>query len=156
VFSQTVEYALRAVVIVASAEGRPMVTADIAKATDVPMGYLYKVLQQLGRGDLVHSQRGLKGGFTLARPPEKITLLDVVNAIDPFKRIKRCPMDQVQEVDVLCPLHKRIDDAMAHVERAFAETTIDELLCTDENCYPLCLRIHDTPEKEEARGPTGV
>jgi len=149
VFSQTVEYALRAVVTIANADGQPMVSADIAKATDVPMGYLYKVLQQLGRSDLVHSQRGLKGGFTLAKPPEKITLLDVINAIEPFKRIKRCPLDQVQEVDVLCPLHQRIDDAMAHVERAFAETTIDELLCTDEDRLPLCLRISDTPGEQE-------
>jgi Rrf2 family protein len=151
VFSQTVEYALRAVVALASEEGRPMVSASIAKVTDVPMGYLYKVLQQLGRGDLVRSQRGLKGGFTLARPPEKITLLDVVNAVDPFKRIKRCPLDQVPEVDTLCPLHKRIDDALAHVERAFAETTIDELLCTEENQYPLCLRVYDTPGNGETR-----
>lgn len=150
--SQTVEYALRAVVTLASAEGRPMVTANLAKATDVPMGYLYKVLQQLGRRDLVQSQRGSKGGFTLRKKPEEITLLEVINAVDPFKRIHRCPMDQIQEVDVLCPLHHRIDEAMANLEKAFRETTIDELLCDAERPYPLCMTLHDAPEEEPASG----
>jgi Rrf2 family transcriptional regulator, nitric oxide-sensitive transcriptional repressor len=143
--SQTVEYALRAVVTLATAEGSPMVTADIAKATDVPMGYLYKVLQQLGRNDLVQSQRGSKGGFTLRRKPEEITLLEVINAVDPLKRIHRCPMDQIQEVDALCALHQRIDDAMAALEKAFNDTTVEELLCDSERRYPLCMALHDAP-----------
>ncbi|MGD8414149.1 MAG: Rrf2 family transcriptional regulator [Candidatus Latescibacterota bacterium] len=148
--SQTVEYALRAVVTLASAEGRPMVTANLAKATDVPMGYLYKVLQQLGRRDLVQSQRGSKGGFTLRKKPEEITLLEVINAVDPFKRIHRCPMDQIQEVDVLCPLHHRIDEAMGALEKAFRDTTVDELLCDSERPYPLCMTLHEAPEDEQA------
>lgn len=147
-FSQTVEYALRAVVALASGGGQPIVTSQLAKATEVPEGYLYKVLQQLGRKNLVQSQRGSKGGYTLTKPPEEITLLSVINAVDPVKRIQRCPMDQVAEVDVLCPLHKRIDDAMAHVEEAFRNTTVDELLCDSERSYPLCMALH-TPDDEE-------
>lgn len=126
-----------------------MVTANLAKITDVPMGYLYKVLQQLGRSDLVQSQRGSKGGFTLRKKPEEITLLEVINAVDPFKRIHKCPMDQIQEVDVLCPLHHRLDEAMGNLERAFAETTIDELLCDTERPYPLCMALHDGPAEPE-------
>lgn len=152
--SQTVEYALRAVVTLASVEGSPMVTADIAKATDVPMGYLYKVLQQLGRNDLVQSQRGSKGGFTLRKKPKDITLLEVINAVDPLKRIQRCPMDQVEEVDVLCALHKRIDDAMAALEKAFADTTVEELLCDTDRPYPLCMTLHDSPEETEEQTGT--
>lgn len=144
--SQTVEYALRAVVTLANAGGRPMVTADIAKATEVPMGYLYKVLQQLGRNDLVQSQRGSKGGFTLRKDPQTLTLLEVINAVDPLKRIHRCPMDQIQEVDVLCALHKRIDDAMAALEKAFADTTVEELLCDTDRPYPLCMALHETTD----------
>ncbi|MCK5406297.1 MAG: Rrf2 family transcriptional regulator [Candidatus Krumholzibacteria bacterium] len=148
--SQTVEYALRAVVALANENGRPMVTANLAKITDVPMGYLYKVLQQLGRSDLVVSQRGSKGGFTLHKKPEDITLLEVINAVDPFKRIHRCPMDQIQEVDVLCPLHHRLDEAMGALQEAFATTTIDELLCDPERPYPLCMAQHDESDESEA------
>jgi Rrf2 family protein len=127
-----------------------MVTANLAKITDVPMGYLYKVLQQLGRNDLVQSQRGSKGGFTLRKKPEDITLLEIINAVDPFKRIHRCPMDQVQEVDVLCPLHHRIDEAMGTLESAFRNTTVDELLCDAERPYPLCMTLHEAPDEAEA------
>jgi Rrf2 family nitric oxide-sensitive transcriptional repressor len=149
--SQTVEYALRAVVTLASADGRPMVTANLAKVTDVPMGYLYKVLQQLGRRDLVQSQRGSKGGFTLRKKPADITLLEVINAVDPFKRIHRCPMDQIQEVDALCPLHHRIDEAMGEMEKAFRDTTIDELLCDTERPYPLCMMLHEVPAEDQTK-----
>lgn len=153
--SQTVEYALRAVVTLASVDGKPMVTANLAKKTDVPMGYLYKVLQQLGRKDLVQSQRGSKGGFTLRKKPVDITLLEIINAVDPFKRIHRCPMDQVQEVDVLCPLHHRIDEAMGALEKAFRETTVEELLCDAERPFPLCMTLHESMEKDQEQQASG-
>ena len=63
--SQTAEYALRAIVYLAGQE-LPQTTQQIAATTRVPAGYLSKVLQALARGGLVHSQRGLHGGFTLA------------------------------------------------------------------------------------------
>jgi len=58
-FSQIAEYALRAVVRVASHHGRPQTTQQIAAATRVPAGYLSKVMQALGRAGLINSQRGL-------------------------------------------------------------------------------------------------
>ncbi|NUQ01687.1 MAG: Rrf2 family transcriptional regulator, partial [Armatimonadetes bacterium] len=91
--SQTAEYALRAIVcLAAQPEGR-LTTPQIAGATRVPAGYLSKVLQLLGRAGLVRSQRGLGGGFVLARPAELISVLDVVNAVDPIQRITGCPLE---------------------------------------------------------------
>ena len=90
--SQTSEYALRAVVCIGGGVGRPMTTQEIAKLTRVPQGYLSKVLQSLSKAGLVHSQRGLGGGFVLARAIDDLTLLDVINAVDPLKRITRCPL----------------------------------------------------------------
>ena len=66
-FSQTLEYALRIVVYIAGAGGKPATTRQIALATHVPESYLSKVLQGLSRGGLVSSQRGLHGGSVLAR-----------------------------------------------------------------------------------------
>ena len=68
--SQTVEYALRAVVYLADQGEAARTTQQIAEATRVPPAYLSKVMQGLSRGKLVHSQRGLHGGFTLAREPK--------------------------------------------------------------------------------------
>src|SRR5215468_2799988 len=90
--SQTVEYALRAVVFLADqAEART--TQQIAERTKVPAPYLAKVMQSLNRADLVHAQRGLHGGFTLAQSPEKLTIWDVVQAVEPFQRIRTCPLE---------------------------------------------------------------
>src|SRR5437016_30366 len=125
-FSQTVEYALRAAVYLASQEG-PRTTQQIAEATRVPAGYLAKVMQGLSRGGLVHSQRGLGGGFTLSRPADELTVLDVVQAVDPLRRIRSCPLGIKGHLN-LCPLHRRLDQAIRLVEDALRESTLAELL----------------------------
>src|SRR5689334_18543405 len=71
--SQTAEYALRAVVCLGNQAGTPLTTQQIAEVTRVPVGYLAKVMQALGRGGIVSSQRGLHGGFTLARPMDELS-----------------------------------------------------------------------------------
>lgn len=125
--SQTAEYALRAVVYLASRPNQAQTTQQIAEATKVPAGYLSKVMQGLSRAGLVHSQRGLHGGFTLAAAADKLTVLDVVQAVDPLRRIRRCPLGIKGHVN-LCPLHRRLDNAIGLVEQALRESTISELL----------------------------
>lgn len=137
-FSQTVEYALRAAVTLAADPGTPRTSEQIAGQTQVPRGYLSKVLQQMVRADLVHSQRGLHGGFTLVRSPESITILEVVNAVDPIERITECPLGLEAHKEALCPLHRRVDDALAMIERAFGETTLAEVLADPSKQRPLC------------------
>src|SRR6516165_4767697 len=105
VISQTAEYALRAVVALGSQRGGPMTTQDIASRTRVPAGYLSKVLQALGRAGLVEGQRGLGGGFALARPMQEMTVLDVINAVDPLQRIERCPLGRPDHKVRMCALH---------------------------------------------------
>jgi Rrf2 family transcriptional regulator, nitric oxide-sensitive transcriptional repressor len=134
VISQTAEYALRIVVWLASRHPAPQTTREVAEATRIPPGYLAKVLQNLGRGGLVNSQRGLHGGFTLARAPEAITPLEVVNAIDPIRRLAGCPLGLEEHGSRLCPLHRKLDDAMAHVESALGATRISELVGTEPFC----------------------
>ncbi len=126
-FSQTAEYALRAVVYLASQHDEPRTVQQIAEVTCVPAGYLSKVLQGLSRSDLVHSQRGLHGGFVLAVPASILTVCDIIQAVDPIRRIKGCPLGLKGHVN-LCPLHRRLDNAVATVEQALKESTIAELL----------------------------
>ena len=150
--SPTAEYALRAIVAIAQSSGAAVVTPTIAEITRVPPGYLPKVLQTLRRAGLVHSKRGLGGGFTLARPAEELTVLEVVNAVDPIKRIDRCPLGIDSHGTNLCPLHKRLDDATALVEQSFASTTITELLAEPGRSTPLCqpikpIDLATSPEK---------
>jgi Rrf2 family transcriptional regulator, nitric oxide-sensitive transcriptional repressor len=137
-FSQTVEYALRAVVHLSSVAPRAQTTDQIATTTLVPKAYLSKVLQALVRGGIVHSQRGGAGGMTLVKPPAKLSILDVVNAVEPIQRIKTCPLGLKAHGHKLCPLHRRMDNALAATEKAFATTTLAEVLADPSKSKPLC------------------
>jgi Rrf2 family transcriptional regulator, nitric oxide-sensitive transcriptional repressor len=136
--SRTAEYALRAIVFLADQKDKALTTQQIAEATRVPAGYLSKVLQALGRAGLVVSQRGLHGGFTLGQGPEQISVLTVINAVDPVQRIRRCPLGVESHSHQLCPLHHRLDSAMEMVEHAFGETSVAELLVGPGQLRPLC------------------
>lgn len=129
-FSNTSEYALRAIVHLAANPDKPCTNGDIAEATQVPPGYLSKVLQSLGRAGLVNAQRGPTGGFTLSRQPEDMTVLEVVNAVDPIQRITKCPLNIPSHAAKLCKLHARLDDAIALVEDALGASSIAEMLET--------------------------
>lgn len=137
-FSQTVEYALRAVVHLAFEAPDPRTTDQIATATLVPRAYLSKVLQSLTKGGLVHSQRGQGGGMTLTRKPDEMTILEVVNAVEPIQRIRTCPLGISTHGARLCPLHRRVDNALALVEKAFGNTTLAEVLADPSRSVPLC------------------
>ena len=137
-FSQTAEYALRAVVSLADSGGQPLTTQQLANVTQVPIDYLSKVMQSLGRYGLVESQRGKHGGFKLTRPAHRLTILDVMNAVDPLPRIRTCPLKLKGHGRQLCPLHRRLDDAVSSVEKAFADTPISDLLAPEVDIRPLC------------------
>ena len=136
--SQTAEYALRAVVCLADHPDGPLTTQQLARTTNVPADYLSKVLQALGRAGLVKSQRGLGGGFTLTRAPETLTALEVVNIVDPLKRIEQCPRNVDVHFPNLCPLHRRLDDAVAKLEKELGDCMIAELLTNSHANGPLC------------------
>jgi Rrf2 family protein len=136
--SQTAEYALRAIVQLATHEGHAQTVQQIADETKVPVHYLSKVLQALGRAKLIHSQRGLHGGFTLVRSPETLTVYEIVGAVDPVQRITTCPLGLEAHGTNLCPLHKRLDNACLMVEEAFRSSTIADLLAEPTTSKPLC------------------
>jgi Rrf2 family protein len=138
VLTQTVEYALRAVAHLGQESPQARTTDQIAAATRVPKAYLSKVLQALVRGGIVHSQRGAHGGMTLAKSPFELTILEVVNAVDPVRRIKSCPLELAAHGVRLCPLHRRLDDALASFEDAFRRTTLAEVLAEPSESVPLC------------------
>jgi Rrf2 family protein len=137
-FSQTVEYALRAVVHLAYEAPAARTTAQIAEATRVPRDYLAKILQGLAKKGIVQTQRGVGGGVSLAKDPAELTILDVVNAVEPIERITTCPLGLRTHGVRLCPLHKRLDDALALVEAAFGKTTLAEVLAEPSESVPLC------------------
>lgn len=126
--SQTAEYALRAIVYLGNQVGKACTTAQLAEEINAPPSYLAKVMKGLTRAGIVESQRGLHGGFTLARNPRDVTILEVVNSVDAFHRIPRCPLGRPAHTSGLCPLHRRMDNVMAAAEASLDHMTIGEVL----------------------------
>ncbi len=81
--SRSTGYALLAVGYIAKHQGDGVVLSqDISKQYDIPLEYLLKILQQLVRANVLRSKRGPRGGFSLAKTPNKITMLEVIEAVD--------------------------------------------------------------------------
>jgi Rrf2 family protein len=133
--SQTAEYALRAMVYLAD-QSDPKTTQAISSATQIPTGYLAKVMQNLSRSGLVNAQRGLHGGFTLAGPAAKTTILQVINAVDPIRRFHECPLG-LHGIQ-LCPLHRKLDSAAQEIEASFGDTSVADLVSVPLDLKPLC------------------
>jgi Rrf2 family protein len=134
--TQTVEYALRAVTTLAGCEGASATTEGLAERTKVPVAYLAKILQGLAKAGLIRTQRGVGGGVSLAKPPATLSVLEVVNAVEPVRRYKECPLGL--HGTALCPLHSRLDAALASLEAAFAATTLADVLADPNPNKPLC------------------
>ena len=77
-------------------------------------------------------------GSPLAHDPKALSVLAVVNAVDPIQRFPECPLGIPSHGRRLCPLHHRLDRAAATVEKAFGNTMIAELLAVPRERRPLC------------------
>lgn len=137
-FSQTAEYALRAVVALGRVEPTPLTTEKIAQVTRVPRAYLAKVLQALVRGGVLLSHRGVRGGLSLARPVDDISILDVIEAVDPIKRITSCPLGIAAHGTKLCPLHSKLDGVLEEVAKTFESCSVGQMLETPKIPPPFC------------------
>jgi Rrf2 family protein len=122
-FSQTVEYALRAMAHMASIAPAAGATRSIAAETKVPGAYLAKVLQSMRRAGLINSRRGVGGGVTLARPAKKINLWEVVNAVEPMKRGASSKGGRAN----LGPLNKKLDEALGVLEKSLSSVSLADV-----------------------------
>lgn len=125
--SQTVDYAMRAMSNLAALGGAATTSEAIATATRVPQAYLSKVMRDLVRAELVKSFRGPNGGFVLARDIDSISLLDIVNAVDPIRRAGAFRPGDPRCSDP-CPLHRCLDEALAHMEQRLRSTSLGSVL----------------------------
>ena len=87
-----ISLAFHGMVYIAANNNRTMNIKEIASGIGASEAHLAKVMQRLVREGLAHSGRGPKGGFTLAKPPEQITLLHIYQAFDNNMEKTDCPM----------------------------------------------------------------
>lgn len=102
------DYALRAVLYLARIDdGRKASTKDIAEKQRIPPSFLAKIVSQLSIAGLIQTSRGARGGVILARPPEQVTMLDVIEAIDGPMLLNECTGNpHICPFEGQCPLHE--------------------------------------------------
>jgi Rrf2 family protein len=136
--SDACEYALRAVVWLAQQPRDYFTVGQIAEATCAAPGYLVKVLQALAKAGILAARRGSQGGFQFTRNAAELTVLEVIRAVDPLQRIEVCPLGKASHDKALCPLHRRIDQAIAAIEQSFAQVTIQDLITETAQTQGVC------------------
>ena len=91
ILSQTSEYAIRAASCIAiQGETAPVAAKDLSKTISIPAHYLSKVLRRLVKARILNASKGHNGGFTLARPAQKIRILDILAAVESAVPAKHC------------------------------------------------------------------
>lgn len=101
------EYAIRGMLYLSrQQEGTISMLVNIAGAVEAPKTFLAKIFQELVKTGLIKSTRGVRGGFVLARPPERITLREIVEAIEGPIMPNQCLMGEgVCSFQNTCPVH---------------------------------------------------
>ena len=138
--SATCKYGIRAVIFIAS---KPMPRAntglkEIAEKLEIPQPYLAKILQVLARRKILHSTKGPHGGFYLLVPAEKLTLMDIIDAIDGrdffdscYVTGEKCNLDRPD--DGRCILHNDLRAEKVRLENFFSSKTVDQLVSQVRN-----------------------
>jgi Rrf2 family transcriptional regulator, nitric oxide-sensitive transcriptional repressor len=126
--SQTAQYALRALVCLALRPKALLTTGQLAELTKVSPEYLSKVMQTLVRADLVSSKPGKAGGFSLKVSPETLTVLAVIEAIDPSANSEPLPLEIQSYGNALRPLHQRLSQINASIRKECSKIFIKDLL----------------------------
>jgi Rrf2 family protein len=128
-FSKTCEYAIRAMIYIAQQSKTDKKTGfkQIANAIDAPEPFIAKILQQLGRENLVQSAKGPHGGFYINSETMKRTLADVVKAIDGDKIFTGCGLGLTfcSETNP-CPIHNEFKAIRNQIQEMLQSATVSQ------------------------------
>ncbi|HOE95352.1 MAG TPA: SUF system Fe-S cluster assembly regulator [Candidatus Sumerlaeota bacterium] len=103
---------------------------DLSRAAHLPLPMVSKILKSLARAGILESQRGTKGGYRLARPPARISVAEIITALEGPIALTECvgEVESNCSVERLCPIRvswHRINHA---IRDALAEITLDEMM----------------------------
>jgi Rrf2 family cysteine metabolism transcriptional repressor len=139
IFTTKAEYGVRLLVELGrQGSGQPVSLKAISEAEGLPLAYLERIVALLKKAELVESTRGAHGGYRLSRPPEAITMDEVVLSLEGAVAPMSCFIDDTEEGRVLCShlndqgrgcatklLWTRVQGG---VIKALAQTTLAELV----------------------------
>ncbi|GER79038.1 MAG: transcriptional regulator [Anaerolineaceae bacterium] len=124
------DYAVRAVLHLARmGDNQRAATSAVAKEQNIPPSFLAKIISQLSIAGLLHTSRGARGGVTLARDPQNISLLEVIEAIDGPIQLNECTGENgLCSFDAECPLRPIWCEAQADLVNRLKGTNFAQLM----------------------------
>jgi Rrf2 family protein len=126
--SAKVDYAVRAAVELAAADTPPVKGELLAQAQNIPLKFLENILGELRHAGLVRSQRGTEGGYWLARPPEEITIADVIRAVEgPLAHVRGEPPESLAYKGKAEPLGKLWVAVRANLRAVLESVTLADV-----------------------------
>jgi len=126
--SKRTSYAILALACVINDKQEWFKVEDIATRTDIPKPYLHKILHALGKSGFIATKRGRKGGMALTRPANKITLLDIVEAVQGEDWMDRCLLGFAGCGDEMnCPVHEKWSVEKKRIRKLMKQFTLDQV-----------------------------
>jgi Rrf2 family protein len=124
------EYGLRGLLFLAQHPSEKMVlVSEISKNQNIPETFLAKIFQRLSKAGLLRSSRGLRGGFSLGKPAGRITMREVIEAIEGPIALNRCLVREGEcEEEEDCPIHRVWEQAQQCVVEILDRTTMEDLV----------------------------
>ena len=123
------DYGVRCVLYLARKAQEIAPVNEIAKAMHIPKSFLAKILQRLVKAGIVISGRGISGGFSLAKKPENISILDVVKAIQGDSAINICAIDKKMcRLSKTCSVHPVWAELRGIIERRLQKENFAKLI----------------------------
>jgi Rrf2 family protein len=135
IYSETVKYALLALAYLALNKDRLVKVEEIAEVQKIPKPFLSKIFHKLARERLLRSYKGPTGGFTLAVPPEQITIMDVIRCLDEDYKLDYCALrpGRCEEWQVSpCGVHEKWTRLREVILDYLKTTTIAQLAQVEE------------------------
>ena len=123
------DYALRAICFIVKQKNKIVAVGELVKELKIPRPFLRKILQVLNKKGILVSYKGKGGGFSLAKPAEKIYLSDLMRIFQGRFQLNECLFKKVLCPNIRkCPLRKKMDKIEGYVIRELKPITIASLL----------------------------
>ena len=127
--SRSTGYALLAVAYIAKHKEKPIILSQtISKEYNIPLEYLLKILQQLVRANVLRSKRGPRGGFSLSKPAKKISMLEIIEAVDGPMTNQLDLVEQTGKIKFSTKAEQTYDRAIAQAKQVFEKAKIGDMV----------------------------
>jgi Rrf2 family iron-sulfur cluster assembly transcriptional regulator len=128
--TRTEEYGLRGLLFLArQPQDKVFLISEISRDQKIPEAFLSKIFQRLSKAGFLRSIRGAKGGFSLGKPANKITMREIIEVLEGPIAVNRCLLREGEcEEEKVCPFHSVWEELQQHIVEILDRTTMEDLV----------------------------